>query len=183
MLGPGHLDAPFPERKRQPPILRNIYIYSFPEPRPTRDPSLTRRPPLCSRAKAPFVPLLPCGSLALAFGSPVLPLYSPLLPCCSPFALLYSLFTPQYSLSALPGSFGALFCLFNAPSKMPVLNRKILSPIFSSRTVYTKYFYATLYLKICFPSDPPIAISAGKFLLYWGKITLRLFLIVPGSLI
>ncbi len=56
-------------------------------------------------------------------------------------------------------------------------------PIFSSRTVYTKYFYATLYLKICFPSDPPIAISAGKFLLYWGEIALRLLPILPGSLI
>jgi len=71
-----------------------IYIYSFPELSATRDWSLTKVPPLCSRAKADFVPLLPrC--------SPMLPRCSPMLPFCSPVLPLSPFLLPSCSLSLL----------------------------------------------------------------------------------
>ena len=55
---------------------KHIYIYRFPEPRPTRDLSLTQPSPLCSCAKDRFIHLLPhC--------SPLLPRCSPILSRCS----------------------------------------------------------------------------------------------------
>lgn len=84
------LTAPFPDRKRQPAILSSgcIYcIYSFPEPRLTRDQLLTQASPLCSPAKAYFVHLLPhCSpcSLAARSCSPPCSLHAPsLLSRCS----------------------------------------------------------------------------------------------------
>ena len=60
-----------------------VYIYSFPEPRPTRDRPLTQVPPLCSPAKARFVDVLPLCSLVLPHCSPMLPRWS----LCAPRAL------------------------------------------------------------------------------------------------
>jgi len=72
-----------------------LYIYSFPEPRLTRDQLLTHASPLCSPAKAYFVHLLPhCSpcSLAARSCSPPCSLHAPsLLPRCSPSATSYSL--------------------------------------------------------------------------------------------
>ena len=51
-----------------------IHIYSIPEPRPARGRPLTQASPLCSRAKARFVNMLPRCSLVLPLCSLVLPL-------------------------------------------------------------------------------------------------------------
>ncbi len=78
-----------------------IYIYSFPELSATRDWSLTKVPPLCSRAKADFVPLLPRCSPMLPRCSPMLPRCSPMLPFCSPVLSLSPFLLPSCSLSLL----------------------------------------------------------------------------------
>ena len=80
---------PWPHKKLRAGIY--IYIYRFPEHRPTRDPELTQPSPLCSCANNRFVHWLPhC--------SPLLPRYSPILPRCS-LVLPFSHFLP---LSYLP---------------------------------------------------------------------------------
>ena len=68
-----------------------ILVYSIPEPRPTRDPSLTQASLLCSPSDDRFVdvlslcsPMLPRCSPLLSRCSPLLPHCSLVLPLCSP---------------------------------------------------------------------------------------------------
>ena len=62
----------------------DIEIYRFPEPRPTRDPSLTQPSPLCSCVNDRFVYLLPHCSPLLPF-TPSLLFYPPsILPYAPP---------------------------------------------------------------------------------------------------
>lgn len=64
-----------------------LYIYSFPEPRLTRDQLLTQASPLCSPAKAYFVPILSICSLtaphAPSLLARALPRAPSMLPRCS----------------------------------------------------------------------------------------------------
>ena len=80
-----------------------LYIYSFPEPRPTRDLLLTQALPLCSRAKARFGYVLPRCSPMLPLCSLVLSPCSPLLPHCS-LVLPLSYFPFSRVLASLNGS-------------------------------------------------------------------------------
>ena len=82
-----------------------ILIYSFPEPRPKRDRSLNKVPPLCYSTKDHFVDVLPHA------------------PSCSLVALLCSLVALSCSLVAPSCSLVALSCSLAAPSCSPYASR------------------------------------------------------------